>query len=273
MTYLLSLIAGAIQGLTEFLPVSSSAHLLLFHEFFKFNLADNLSFDAALHFGTLLALLLFFYRDIINLIKGFFTSFVKRDLKNDLQQRLPWLIIVGSIPAVLAGFFLNDLIDLYFHEGPNAILITAVMLLAIAILFLVVERYAAKNKSLGSFGFKQALLCGVAQAIALIPGTSRSGITIIASLSLGLKREEAARFSFLLSLPVVAGASAKKVLELLSGGALDWQLLILGVVSAFVFGYLAIGWLLKYLNRHSLNIFAYYRIALALILLSWLYLR
>ncbi len=273
MTYLLTLMAGAIQGLTEFLPVSSSAHLLLFHEFFKFNLADNLSFDAALHFGTLLALLLFFYRDIIDLIKGFFASFVKRDLKNDLQQRLPWMIIVGSIPAVLVGFFFNDLIDLYLHEGPNAILITAVMLLAVAVLFLVVEKYALKNKELSAFGFKQALLCGMAQAVALIPGTSRSGITIIASLGLGLKREAAARFSFLLSLPVVAGASAKMALKLLSGGELDWRLLLVGIVSAFVFGYLAIDLLLKYLNRHSLNIFAYYRIALAMVLLGWLYCR
>lgn len=272
MNYFLAIIAGAVQGVTEFLPISSSAHLLFFHEFLNFNLPDNLTFDVALHLGTLLAIVVFFWTDIIKLAKGFFRSLVKFDFKNDFDQRLAWLIIIGSIPAIIAGYFGNDLIDLYFHEGRGAIIVSAIMLLVVALLMLAIEKIAKQTKVLEQLTVKNSLWCGVAQAIALIPGTSRSGITIIAGLSQKLNREAAARFSFLLSLPVVAGAAAKKIIDSF-GGAIDWPLMLCGLLSSLVVGYLSLKFLLKYLSNHSLNIFAYYRIALAIALLAWLFAR
>lgn len=272
MDYILAIFAGAVQGLTEFLPISSSAHLLAFHEFFNFNLPDNLTFDVALHLGTLLALVVFFYREIVDLAKAFFSSLVKPNFKNDFNQRLAWLIIVGSVPAAVVGLLFDDLIDLYFHAGDGAILVSAGMLILVAVLFLAAEKYFRPAKQLNQIDFKTAIICGLAQAVALIPGTSRSGITIIAGLSQKLNRADAAKFSFLLSLPVVAGAAAKKLTSSF-GGAIDWPLMSVGTLVAFLVGYLALKFLLKYLSNHSLNIFAYYRLALAFALLVWLFWR
>jgi undecaprenyl-diphosphatase len=272
MNYLLAIFAGALQGVTEFLPISSSAHLLLLHEIFKFDLGDNLTFDVALHFGTLIALLLVFWRDILKMIKDFFAGLKERSW-NTVERRLPWLIIIGSIPAGIFGYFLNDIIDYYLHSGKLAIMVTAVMLFVVAILFLVVEKYAVKLNSIKDLRWPGAVVAGMAQAIALIPGTSRSGITIIAGMVWGLKRDEAARFSFLLSIPIVGAAALKKLLDLPSVDAIDWLLLSCGVLSAVLTGYFSAKFLLRYLGSRSLAGFAYYRIVLALVLFAWLLLQ
>ncbi|MFA6525977.1 MAG: undecaprenyl-diphosphatase UppP [Candidatus Buchananbacteria bacterium] len=270
MDYLLAIVAGAVQGLTEFIPISSSAHLMILHDLLKFNLPDNLSFDAILHLGTFFALLAFFWREIWNLIKGFFSSLTNWNLKNDINQRLAWLVIVGSIPAGVIGFIFNDFIDRNFHEGKTAIAIVAFMLVAVAILFWLVEKYAKQIKDMNMIGWKESLICGFAQAVALIPGTSRSGITIVAGMGLKLKREEAAKFSFLLSMPVIFGAGAKSLLKVQLNHEINSMVLALGFLSSLVFGYLAVKFFLKFVSSHTLSAFAWYRVILAAVLVSWL---
>ncbi|MFA6593869.1 MAG: undecaprenyl-diphosphatase UppP [Candidatus Buchananbacteria bacterium] len=270
MNYILAIIAGLIQGVAEFLPISSSGHLVLLHDILKFNLPDNLTFDIVLHLGTFLSLLVFFWRDIIHLVKGFFSSLVKRNLSGDADQRLAWLIIIGTIPAALAGYFFNDFIEQAFHEGKLATLVVAVMLIIVAVLFWLLEKYAQRLRTADSLKWWEALIIGAAQAIALIPGTSRSGITICAGLMLKLTREQAAKFSFLLSMPVILGAGIKSLGQIESVTAADWPLLVIGFITAALSGYFAIKFLLKYLINHSLSVFAWYRVVLACLILLWL---
>ncbi len=268
MNYFLSIVAGAIQGITEFLPISSSGHLALFHDIFHFNLPDNLFFDVTLHWGTLAALLLFFYKDIEKIIRGFFSSLANWNLKNNYNQRLAWLMIIGTIPAAILGYCFEDLISNNLRSPK----LVAFMLIAVGLLFWLAEKYAAKKKEIQDVNKFEAFLIGCAQAVALIPGVSRSGITIISGLGLKLKREEAARFSFLLSLPIVFAAGVKKFLEIPSWQDLNFIIMALGFLSAAVFGYLAIKYLLRYLENHSLNVFAWYRLIIGCLMLIWLFL-
>lgn len=270
MNYLLAILAGIIQGATEFIPVSSTAHLVIFHDLLKFNLPDNLAFDAILHLGTFFALLIVFWREALNLIKGFFSSLTNWNLKNDFNQRLSWLIIIGSIPAVVFGMMLNDFIDQNLHEGRLAIAIIAAMLVIVAVLFWLVEKYAKQTADIKEMNWQKSLICGLAQAVALIPGVSRSGITIIAGMGQNLKREEAAKFSFLLSMPVILGAGLKSLLDVSFSQEVNFSLLFLGFFSALISGYLAVKFFLQYLNSHSLSVFAWYRVILAVVLVFWL---
>lgn len=270
MDYVLAALAGLIQGLTEFIPISSSGHLILFHDIIGFDLPDNLAFDAFLHMGTLLALVVFFFKDIVRIIKGFFASLAKWDLKNDAYQRLAWMVIIGIVPAGLAGYFLEDLISLYFHDSPYATLVVAVMLVVIAGLFFVIERYAGRAvKLLEKLKVSDSIIIGIAQAIALIPGTSRSGITIIAGMWRGFKREEAARFSFLLSIPVVFGAGLKSVTDMGMASSAQWPLLAIGFATAAISGYIAIRFLIRFLSNHSLKAFAWYRLVMGVFIFGW----
>lgn len=270
MNYLLAILAGAIQGLTEFIPVSSTAHLLIFHDLIGFNLPDNLSFDAVLHLGTFVALLVFFWRDILGLVRGFFSSLTNWNLKNNAEQRLAWLIAVGSIPAGVIGFAFNDWIEEYLHEGKAAIAVVAVSLVAVAALFWLAEKYSKRTAELKDITWKQSLIIGCAQAVALIPGVSRSGITIVAGMAQKLTREDAAKFSFLLSMPVIFGAGVKSLFNLELTQEINFAVLAAGFLSSTVFGYLAVKFFLRYLNSHSLGVFAWYRVILAAVLAVWL---
>lgn len=267
MTIISSIILGIIQGLTEFLPISSSGHLQLIHDLFNWQTADNLAFDVFLHWGTLVALVIFFYKDIIRYLKAFLKSFVGWNLKADLDQRLSWLILISMIPAVIAGLFLNDIIDQLFRN----ILSVAFFLIFVGIIFLLVEKYGVKNKRLAGLAWSHALLLGIAQAVALIPGVSRSGATISTGLALNLNREEAARFSFLMSIPIVFAAGVKKAWDIRDLALSGNQVIIylLGFLSAIFVGYLTVKFLLNYLKNHSLNIFAYYRIILGIAVLIY----
>ncbi len=269
----LALLAGAVQGITEFLPISSSAHLIIFQNFSNFEVENNLTFNIALHLGTLLALILFFYKDILELIKNFILSLYQPNFKNNFQQRLPWLLVLGTIPAVIFGFLLEDLIDTYLYSSDLGIWIIALMLILIGFLFIVMEKIAIQKKEISDIKWQDSLLIGFGQALALIPGTSRSGITIIAGLTRGLKREQAARFSFLLSIPITAGVCLKKMLDIFIYGGVDWPIFSLGIASSLIVGYFVLGFLLKYLSSHSLRVFAYYRFGLAIILIFWLLFR
>lgn len=267
MDYLLAILAGVVQGLTEFLPISSSGHLVLFHEIFGFTFPDELLFDVMLHLGTLGAVVLFFYRDLVKIIRGFLSSLANWNLKNNYNQRLAWLVLIGTVPAVLAGYFLED----FIVNTLRSPLVVASMLIAGGFLFFIFEKYAKQQKDLQMATNFDSLIIGLAQILSLIPGVSRSGITIIAGLGRKLKRAEAARFSFLISAPIVLGAALKTILEIENISQANLLMLFLGVLSSAVTGYFAIKYLLQYLDRHSLNVFAWYRLIIGCLTLIWLW--
>ena len=268
MNYIFSFIFGIVQGLTEFIPVSSSGHLILLHKLINFNLIDNLAFDVALHFGTFLALLLFFYKDFIVLIEAWLKSFRKWNLKEDSQQRLSWLVFISILPAVLVGFLFEEKIEALFYS-PKVIII---MLISLSLVFIIVEKKLKFKDELFQLTWKSAFLIGLAQVIAFIPGTSRSGVTIVSGMALGLKREEAARFSFFMAAPLIFGASLLKLFDLykLNLNASEISIFIIGVSVSTITGYFAIKYLLKFISNNKLNIFAYYRIILAILISIYL---
>ncbi|MDO8668828.1 MAG: undecaprenyl-diphosphate phosphatase [Candidatus Buchananbacteria bacterium] len=267
MDYLLSIIAGIIQGLTEFLPISSSGHLVLFHDIFGFHFPDELLFDVTLHLGTLLAVVLFFYHDIEKIIRGFFSSLVNWNLKNNYNQRMAWLVLIGTLPAALAGYFFED----FIVNNLRSPLIVALMFIIVGFLFFVFEKYSKRQKDIQMVTPLDSLVVGLAQILSLVPGVSRSGITIIAGLGRKMKREDAAKFSFLISAPIIFGAALKKILEINSVSEVNLIVLLLGVVSSAITGYLTIKYLIKYLSNHSLNIFAWYRLIIGCLTLIWFF--
>ncbi len=265
MLYINSIIFGIVQGITEFLPISSSGHLVILHKLINLPIQNELVFDVALHLATLFAVIVFFWQDIWSIMKSWISSLRG---KGDEKSRLGWLIILATVPAAMAGFFFEDIIDNVLRST----WVVALMLVLVALLFIFVEKKAKHIHDLSVMNFKNALIIGCSQALALIPGTSRSGITIIAGLSLGLKRVEAIRFSFLLSLPIILGANIKKIPLILNGNfqANEMIVLLIAFLFAFLAGFLAIKFFLRFASKHTLNIFAYYRIALALIIVLFL---
>jgi len=251
-----AIILGFIQGLTEFFPVSSTAHLIILPWFFEWKGDVNtLTFDVALHGGTLTALLFCFWKDWVEL----FTK----------KQKLLGMIILASIPAGVAGFFLNDIVEKNLREP----LVISVMLVAVGFVMLAAEK-VAKYKDMEKVDYFDALLIGIAQATALVPGVSRSGITISAGLFKGFKREAAARFSFLISTPIIAGAALLHLRKLLAGPAIyDFQLFAAGLITSFITGIFAIKFLLAFLKKYPLNIFVYYRFILAVVIIAGIWLR
>jgi undecaprenyl-diphosphatase len=247
-----AIILGIVQGLTEFLPVSSSGHLILFPWFFGWTgEVDSLAFGVALHTGTLIGLIIYFRKELIPLVMGLGSG-----------GGMMWRIVVGCIPAGLVGVF--------FHDGIAELrypLLVAFMLASVAVLMLVVERRFIKGRSFDKITFKDAIIIGLAQSLALIPGTSRSGITITAGLATGINREAAARFSFLLSMPLVAGATLLEGYKLTHLEHFDHTLFIIGIVTSAITGYLAIKFLLVFFKTYSLRVFAYYRFALASVII------
>lgn len=259
MNALEALILGIVQGLTEFIPVSSSGHLVLLHSWFGVQ-QSGLAFDVALHFGTLLALVIFFWKDIAKLIVGLF--------KGGLERRIALILAAATIPAVIAGFLLNDLAESAFRSNR----LVAMNLILIAFLMLGAEAWYKRHQrrtKLDKVSVKQGMAIGVAQSLALVPGTSRSGITISTGLFAGLDRISATRFSFLLGIPATAGAILK--IFVVDGGASQVAdqpgVFTIGIVSALLSGLFAIAFMLRYLGKHGLNIFAYYRIAVGSLVL------
>jgi undecaprenyl-diphosphatase len=263
-----ALLLGILQGLTEFLPISSSAHLILLPWFFQWNhpLLDSLPFDVALHAGTLLAVLWYFWRDWLGLIRGFSRILVKRKAR-DFQERLILYIILATIPAGIVGILLEKTIESTFR---NPALIT-LPLIFVSFLMIYAERRARLSLPLEGMTLKDAMVIGIAQAAALLPGVSRSGITITTGLFQGYRREAATRFSFLLSTPAIGGATLLQVRHLLSAGPDDWFLIAIGFISSVVVGYLAIAFLMRYLRVHTLNLFVGYRLILAAAVIFWIF--
>jgi undecaprenyl-diphosphatase len=263
-----ALLLGILQGLTEFLPISSSAHLILLPWFFQWNnpLLDSLPFDVALHAGTLLAILWYFWRDWLEMVGGFFRILIKRKA-GDFQERLILYIILATIPAGIAGFLMEKTIESTFR---NPALIT-LPLIFVSFLMVYAERRNRLYRTLETITLKDAMVIGLAQAVALLPGVSRSGITITTGLFRGYRREAATRFSFLLSTPAIAGATLLQSRHLFSTGEGDWLLIAIGFVSSAVVGYLAIAFLLRYLRVHTLNLFVGYRLILAAMVIFWIF--
>jgi undecaprenyl-diphosphatase len=256
---------GVVQGLTEFLPVSSSGHLILARAFFGWDAGQyGLAFDVACHIGTLLAVVLFFRDDVARMIAAAPGALQGRD---GVYERLVRLIVVGTIPIVIVGLLFGDQL-----EGLRQPEVIAVTLTLGGIGLIVAERLGSKRRGEDTIGYGEAFAIGIAQAAALIPGISRSGATLTLALLFGLRREGAARFAFLLSLPAVAAAAAREALALSEAGLTDLPigLFSMGVVVSGVVGYLTIKYFLRYLAAHSLSAFAIYRFALAAITVAWL---
>ncbi len=257
MTYLQAIVLGLVQGLGEFLPISSSAHLILVPYIFGWTRHSDV-FDVALHIGTLVAVVVYFWRDIIMLL----TAGLTKGLKS-AEGRLFWLIILASIPAGLIGFLFEDAIDNTLRQ---AIVAIAIALALMGGVLAYVDRIAAKKREMQTISSVESFLIGCSQALALLPGVSRSGATITTGLLFGLSREAAARFSFLLSIPIIAGAGLLK-LRHLHPGDIDGPFIV-GVIVAGVVGYISIRFLLNYVKKGSFAIFAWYRLGLALLVLA-----
>jgi undecaprenyl-diphosphatase len=271
-TVIQALIMGIVQGLTEFLPISSSGHLIIVPFLFgwKDPFITSLAFSVMLHIGTLAALLVYFRADWVRLVPAGFATIRDRSFRDDPDRRLAWLLVAATIPAALAGFLLGDLIEERFRD----IGLVAFTLVIGAVVLWLADRWGGRTKGVEDVTFPVAVAIGAAQALALVPGISRSGISISAARFAGLDREAAARFSFLMATPITAGAALFELRKLASGETgLDVSLgpLLVGMVAAFVAGIIAIGFLLRYLRTRSLNIFVAYRLVLAaIVIVVWL---
>lgn len=255
---------GVVQGLTEFFPISSSGHLLILHDLLNFDMADSLSFDAALHLGTLLALLVFFWKDIVRLISAFFRSLVHWRVKTDINQREVWFVVLAAIPAGIAGVALESTIESKFRSA----WIVVISLIIGAIAFWLVEAWVRRRGSNKDLTWGRALIIGLAQVISLIPGISRSGATIAAGMGSRLPREQAARFSFLVSVPVVTGAGAIKFLDLLHTDLPKNELmqLLVGILSSAIVGFFVIRFFIRFISHRTLSVFAWYRVVAAVVI-------
>jgi undecaprenyl-diphosphatase len=262
MDILEAVILGGVQGITEFLPVSSSGHLILVPWFLGWE-EQGLAFDVALHIGTLVALLWYFRKDWADFTRAGLQ--ILRGRTEGPNQKMVLLIVAATVPGALAGLFGEGFVETYLRSP----LVIAFTLIAIAIALIAAERTGRRNKSVDDISWTDAVAVGVAQGLAIIPGVSRSGVTITAGLFRGLERGAAARFSFLLSAPLIGGAAAKKSFDLVSAGITPDQAAMLGagIISAAIVGYLAIAFMLRFLATHTTYAFIYYRIGLGIVVL------
>ncbi len=261
-------VLGVVQGLTEFLPISSSGHLIVIPYLLHWDdpFITSLGFTVALHAGTLIALLIYFRDDWFRLIPAGLAAIRDRSFRGDPDRRLAWLLVVSTIPAAILGVLLNDPIENQIRQAN----VVAVLLVVGAGILWIADRWSRAHHPLERLSMRGAFGIGLAQALALFPGVSRSGISISAALFAGLSREDAARYSFLMATPVIAGAVVYEGFKLVKGGEVATEAgpLIVGVLAAFVSGVLAIAWLLRYVRTRSYNIFVAYRLVLAAVVLA-----
>jgi undecaprenyl-diphosphatase len=260
---------GILQGLTEFIPVSSSAHLELapwIAGWQSDGLLGSLSFDVFLHLGTLLALLGYFAGDWLRLLRAAWASIRERRISRDPDRRLAWLLILATIPAGLIGFLGEDWIDKNLHADNDEVrLAIAAFVVVGAIALWLADRLGSRRREIDGLSVPGAVTIGLSQALALLPGISRSGATISTGLALGLSRESAARFSFLLATPITLGAGlygSRKLLDVSHTGV-EWLAIAAGFVGAAISGMLAIGFLLSWLRHRSVTVFSIYRLLFA----------
>jgi undecaprenyl-diphosphatase len=267
MSILQVILLGFVQGLTEFLPVSSTAHLFLTSYFLGWQ-TESLDFDIMLHLGTLFAVLIYFLKDWLQIVaQGFGVRFgYDQELKHN--QMLLWLLAIGSIPIGAGGYLFNKQAETVWRTP----MVMGIMLIAVGIIMWLAEEWSRKLRDMGSLNLTDAVSIGLAQALAIIPGCSRSGITISAGLFRNLTRESAARFSFLLSTPAVGGAAVKTLWDIHKhGGGLHTLLtmpFLVGVTVSAITGCIVIAWFLQYLRHSSLRPFVYYRVIFGIIVLA-----
>lgn len=260
--FLQTILLSLVQAATEFLPISSSGHLILFHSFLNSDILNSLAFDVVLHGGSLLAIIIFFWRDI----KEIWFS-LKKDIKNkNLKNDLFFIIVISIIPAGLIGFFGEEQID--FLRKP---IVVAGALIFGSILFFIAEKFFKSKKNLINLNIRDGITIGVMQCLALIPGISRSGITIVAGMNRGLSRVEAAKFSFLLAIPLLGGAFIKKTVDVFTSTASFNFYFVFGFFFTFIFSLIAIKFLMRLLKSQSgLYSFAVYRIVISIIIIMFL---
>ncbi len=266
MTIFQALVLGILQGLAEFLPISSSAHLALVPWFLGWP-EPGLSFDVSLHVGTLVAVLVYFRAEWLRLLAAFASILRKRKVETETERRVIFLII-ATIPGGVGGLLLAEYAETAFRSP----VLIASALMALGVVLWIVDRYAPRSRSLGDMRWQDALIIGVAQVFALIPGVSRSGATITAGRADALDRESAAVFSFLMSMPIILAAAVLEVPKALAANGLSLPLAV-GVLASAVSGWLAIEVLLRFVTRNSYGIFAIYRIVLGLLVLAVFFAR
>ncbi|MFI5885760.1 undecaprenyl-diphosphate phosphatase [Streptomyces sp. NPDC051554] len=275
MSWFESLILGLVQGLTEFLPVSSSAHLRLTAAFSGWE-DPGAAFTAITQLGTEAAVLIYFRQDVGRILAAWFRSLTNKEMRRDHDAQMGWLVIVGSIPIGVLGVTLKDQI-----EGPfRDLRVTATMLIVIGIVIGIADRLAARDenggrhrapkqrKTLLDLNTKDGLLYGLCQAMALVPGVSRSGATISGGLFMGYTREAAARYSFLLAMPAVLASGAFELKDAAEEGHVAWGPTMFATVIAFVVGYAVIAWFMKFISHKSFMPFVYYRVALGIVIIA-----
>lgn len=258
MSIIQSIVLGIVQGVGEFLPISSSAHLVLVPYLFGWE-ESGLAFDVALHFGTLLAVLAIFFKDWWNLFVGAVRKVTKKE--DSTENKMFWYLVIATIPGALVGFILDDVIENVFRKQ---IWLIALALAVMGVLIYVGDKWASKHykkeTTFDKISLKQAFIVGCSQALAVIPGFSRSGTTILTGRLMGISKEAVTKFTFLLSVPIIFGATILKV------GDLTFSIeVVVGVLTSFVVGVLSIKFLLSYIKKHDFSVFAFYRVILALI--------
>ncbi|MDH4141102.1 MAG: undecaprenyl-diphosphate phosphatase [Chloroflexota bacterium] len=263
-----ALIMGIVQGLTEFLPVSSSGHLILVPYLFGWDDAfiNSLAFSVMLHLGTLVALLGYFRRDWVRLVPAGLAAIRDRSFRGDADRKLAWLLAAATVPAALVGYFLSDIIETQVRE----VELVAVMFVVGAAILWTADHVGARTKDVGDVSFPVAIGIGAAQALALVPGISRSGISISAARFAGLDRPAAARFAFLMATPITLGAIVFEARKIATGEAavtVEAGPLFVGLLASLVSGVLAIHFMLRYLRTRSLDIFVWYRLGVAALML------
>ena len=251
-----SLILGVVQGLTELLPISSSAHLNLIPWIFNWDIPE--SFDVALHFGTLLAIAIFFFKDWIELIKGGYKQVVKKE--KSFEGKMFWYLVAATIPGGIIGYILDHFVGDALGNMP---LLIAIALIVMGIILYVVDKKAPNKTKYEEMNFKQTFIIGISQALAFIPGVSRSGVTMTTGRLMGVDRASTAKYSFMLSAPIVLGATIYKFKDFVFG-----MPFVVGVLSSFIVGLLVIKLLLQYLQKGSFKVFAIYRIIVGLIVIG-----
>lgn len=265
MEYLITILLGFVQGMTEFIPISSSGHLIIVREVLGVNNSGGLAFDAVLQLATSFSLLFYFRKDVLGIVKTFI-GFVMRKNLSEEDRTLMFSIVVGTIPAVLVGLLLESYMETVFRN----VSLVAVTLVLGSLVFYIADKFYEKNKAnTKDLTLGRAITIGLFQCLALVPGMSRSGSTISGGLISGLDKDTAVRFSFILSIPILFGTGFKKLFDV-SGELFVGDLavtLLLGSITAFITGLLAINFLIKYLKNHNFNLFIWYRVFLAIVIL------
>lgn len=267
-----AVVLGVIQGLTEFLPISSSGHLIVARDLFGWEFADDLTFDVALHLGTTLAVLVFFRNEWLYMLRGglaFATGGEQPQtpLGTVYDARLLFLLAIASVPTAIVGI----VVDVWFEDDLRRPLVVGAMLIAVGLAIYVAERVSRRTRSIESTGWTDAVFIGLAQALSLVPGTSRSGVTISAGLLRGFNRNHAARFSFLLATPAILGAGLLKTAEVVVDGIpwSDLDIIFAGAIVSGVVGFVSIGWLLRLVQTRTFIPFVVYRLAAGVFVLLY----